>query len=106
MTPPPCGETALDRSGSPRTCVLDSAHEGDHFDGRGRSWEPPGVTLARLRRSWGRTHRIVWTGSLWMATAHARTCRWRTVIEPTPAQLEEGLRRHASPPPPPPRRPS
>jgi hypothetical protein len=93
-----CAETRLDESGYRRVCVLDTGHEGEHMDARGVRWEPPGATLQRLRARWGHTHRIVWTGALWMATAHNRTAQWRTEIEPTPQQLEERLQHRAHPP--------
>ncbi|MES0908533.1 hypothetical protein [Nocardiopsis tropica] len=91
--PPLCVEARLDACGRRRACVLDRGHDGDHQDLKGESWEPPGVTLARLKKVWGHTHRIVWTGTLWVATAHSRAVPWRTEVEPTPAQLEERLRR-------------
>lgn len=90
--PPLCSESGLDESGCRRTCVLERGHEGNHQDLKGECWEPPGLTLARLNQTWGRTHQIAWTGSFWVATAHSRTSPWRTEVEPTPAQLEERLR--------------
>ncbi|MEE2050290.1 hypothetical protein [Nocardiopsis tropica] len=92
--PPHCTETSLDRNGIPRACVMEAGHEGDHMDHQARTWEPPGTVLARLRETWGRTHRVVWTGRMWMATAHRRDVDWRTETEPTVEQLEESLRRH------------
>lgn len=96
--PPLCSETALDRDGCHRVCVQDVGHDGGHQDVKGYQWEPPGVALDRLRARWGSTHRIAWTGSLWLATAHDRRARWRSHVEPTPDQLEASLRRHAGQP--------
>ncbi|MFL1377397.1 MULTISPECIES: hypothetical protein [unclassified Nocardiopsis] len=89
---PLCGESRLDRSGIRRSCLLDRGHDGEHEDARGDRWEPPGLVLERLRATWGRTHRIAWTGALWMATHRDPSVPWRTEIEPTPEQLEERLR--------------
>ena len=97
MMPPHCSETSSDRSGIPRACVMEAGHEGDHLDRRGRTWEPPGVVLVRLRETWGRTHRVVWTGRMWIATAHRPDADWRTTIEPTVEQLEERLRARTRP---------
>ncbi|MFD6953415.1 MULTISPECIES: hypothetical protein [unclassified Nocardiopsis] len=99
VTPPVCGETSLDRDTRHLVCVLDTGHDGDHQDARGTRWEPPRTTLVRLRRRWGRTHRVAWTGSYWVATARDRRVRWRSHIEPTPDQLEADLRRHTGHPP-------
>lgn len=93
--PPHCSETARDCDGRPRHCVLEAGHGGDHLDWRSESWEPPGFTLARLQARWGRTHRVVWTGHMWPATAHDPNADWRTETEPTSQQLEVSLRRHA-----------
>jgi hypothetical protein len=98
MMPPHCTETSLDRNGVPRCCVIEAGHEGDHMDHQARTWEPPGTVLARLRETWGRTHRIIWTGRMWIATAHRDDVHWRTEVEPTPAQLEESLQKHSRPP--------
>lgn len=89
---PLCGEVRLDRQGRRRVCLLDLGHPGRHEDARGERWEPPGPVLERLRSTWGRTHHIAWTGTLWMATHRDRSVPWRTEIEPTPEQLEERLR--------------
>lgn len=89
---PLCGDTCLNAEGRVRACALDSGHDGPHEDIRSDQWESPGVVLERLRRRWGHTHRIAWTGRLWMATAHDRNVSWRTEIEHTPEQLEERLR--------------
>ncbi|MEU0490521.1 hypothetical protein ABZ249_14935 [Nocardiopsis sp. NPDC006139] len=97
MIPRPCGETSLNSGGFRRTCVLDSDHAGDHEDLDGRTWQPPGTVLARLRAAWGDTHRIAWTGSLWVAVHRDPAASWRTHVEPTPAQLEDRLRRHEAP---------
>ncbi|WP_435107365.1 hypothetical protein [Nocardiopsis synnemataformans] len=94
MMPPHCTEKALDRNGHRRYCVLEAGHEGDHMDRYGRTWEPPGVTLARLQRRWGHTHRVAWTGETWLATAHDPSAPWRSETERTPEQLEESLQRH------------
>lgn len=98
MMPPHCAETSLDRNGIPRCCVMEAGHEGDHMDRQGGTWEPPGIVLQRLRETWGRTHRIIWTGRMWMATAHRDDVHWRTEVEPTPGQLEESLHAHSRPP--------
>ncbi|MDE3723045.1 hypothetical protein PWG71_16770 [Nocardiopsis sp. N85] len=95
LIPPLCNESRLDHQARLSTCHLETGHPGPHEDARGETWEPPGVVLERLRKTWGRTHRIAWTGSLWMATAYDRTSHWRTEIEPTPDQLEERLRTRA-----------
>lgn len=87
-----CGEKRLDAHGRTRTCALTEGHTGPHIDVSGQDWEPPRVTLARLRSRWGSTHRIAWTGTLWVATARRRDVPWRSEIEPTPEQLEERLR--------------
>lgn len=96
---PRCGDTCLSPAGRLRTCELDADHDGPHEDVRGDRWESPGLVLERLRERWGHTHRIVWTGRLWMATAHHRNASWRTEIEPTPEQLEERLRTRSTCPP-------
>lgn len=96
MIPNPCGETALNSGGSRRTCVLDSDHPGDHEASDGWTWQPPETVLARLRAVWGATHRIAWTGSLWVAVHRDPAASWRTHVEPTPAQLEDRLRRHTA----------
>ncbi|MDT0331759.1 hypothetical protein [Nocardiopsis lambiniae] len=98
MIPPPCGHTALDRGGLRRTCVLDTDHDGDHQDVKGRTWRPPETVLDGLRSRWGTTHRIAWTGSMWLATHRDPTAPWRTHVEPTPEQLEERLHQHADRP--------
>ena len=98
MMPPHCAETSLDRNGIPRCCVIEVGHEGDHMDHQGRTWEPPGIVLVRLRETWGSTHRIIWTGRMWIATAHQTDVHWRTEIEPTPGQLETSLHEHSRPP--------
>lgn len=101
---PRCGDTCLNTEGRIRACALDSGHDGPHEDIHSDQWEPQGVVLERLRKRWGHTHRIAWTGRLWMATAHDRNVSWRTEIEHTPEQLEERLRtRGAYPPVPTPR---
>ncbi|MFV2195559.1 hypothetical protein [Nocardiopsis sp. LOL_012] len=97
-TSPPCGETSLNPSGLPRTCERETGHDGDHMDAHGARWEPPRVVLERFRERWGRSHRIVWTGRLWVATAHDSRASWRTEIEYTPDQLEERLRKRGVPP--------
>lgn len=97
--PPHCAETALTESGVPRACVMEANHDGDHLDWQGRTWESPGQVLDRLRAQWGATHRVVYLGRMWMATAHRRNVEWRTEIEPTPEQLEQRLRDHHGPPP-------
>ena len=87
-----CGNTSLDTSGGVRTCALAQGHTGPHVDTHGHDWEPPEVVLKRLQDRWGATHRIVWTGRMWVATAHRADVPWRTEIEPTPQQLEARLR--------------
>ncbi|OLT27719.1 hypothetical protein BJF83_17745 [Nocardiopsis sp. CNR-923] len=77
--------------------MLGADHDGDHEDARGERWEPPATTLARLRERWEHAYRIVWTGSLWMATAYSPYVAWRTEVEPTPEQLEARLYRNAHP---------
>ena len=99
-----CGEVRLDASGWTRTCALTEGHAGPHIDATGQDWEPPAVTLERLRDRWGATHRIAWTGRLWMATAHHADVPWRTEVEPTPAQLEAKLKARRAYPAPLPRR--
>ncbi|MDT0328223.1 hypothetical protein [Nocardiopsis lambiniae] len=106
LLPPLCGEVRLDHQGTRRVCVLDLDHPDEHEDVRGDRWEPPSLTLERLNRTWGATHRIAWTGSLWMATHRDPRAHWRTQIEHTPDQLEERLRRYSGHPPIPPSRPS
>lgn len=98
MMPPHCTETSLDEHGIPGACVIEAGHEGDHMDCHGRTWEPPGEVLDQLRALWGRTHRVVWTGRMWMATAHDPQAHHRTEIEPTPGQLVGSLRKHHGPP--------
>ncbi|MBB6121912.1 hypothetical protein [Nocardiopsis algeriensis] len=95
---PTCREEARTPQGRPCVCWLDRGHDGDHEDAAGYRWEPPGVALRRLRDTWGGTHRIAWTGTLWIATARSQAAPWRTEIEPTPAQLEDRLRHRGSPP--------
>lgn len=90
--PASCDESSLDQQGRLRQCLLNSGHDGSHRSDAGENWEAPGVVLERLRVKWGRTHRIAWTGTLWMATAYDRRSHWRTEIEPTPEQLEARLR--------------
>lgn len=102
MFPPPCTEARINSHGSTRTCCLDTGHDGDHMDAAGNTWEPPGQTLLRLTARWGRTHRIAWTGKLWLATHRDRRSHWRTEIEPTPELLEASLRKHHGHPPGPP----
>lgn len=94
MMPPHCSEMSLDSNGVPHACVMEAGHEDNHMDRTGRIWEPPGTVLARLQETWGRTHRVIWTGRMWMATAHRADVDWRTETEPTPDQLEESLLRH------------
>ncbi|CAL9478233.1 hypothetical protein SUDANB121_02996 [Nocardiopsis dassonvillei] len=94
---PLCGESHLDQACARRECLLEEGHTGPHEDVKGRTWEPPERTLERLRSAWGRTHRIAWTGSLWMATHRDPDAPWRTEVEPTPEQLEERLRAHSTP---------
>ncbi len=94
---PLCGEAHLDHSCMRRTCLLEAGHSGPHEDSKGQTWEPPELTLERLRSTWGSTHRIAWTGSLWMATHRDPNAPWRTEVEPTPEQLEERLRAHSAP---------
>ena len=90
--PPHCAETSLDDHGIPRSCALEAGHEGDHMGWDATTWEPPGEVLARLRQAWGRTHRIVWIGRMWMATAHDRRTHHRTEIEPTPLRRDQPRR--------------
>lgn len=97
MMPASCNESSLDQHGRPRQCLLATGHDGSHQSDAGDQWESPGVVLERLRAKWGCTHRIAWTGTLWMATARDRRCHWRTEIEPTPGQLEARLRGRPSP---------
>lgn len=97
MIPRACRETALDRDCRHHVCAEDAGHEGDHQDARGYRWEPPRTALDQLQHRWGRTHRVSWTGSYWVATARDRRARWRSHIEPTPGQLERELRRHTGP---------
>ncbi|MFL1376055.1 MULTISPECIES: hypothetical protein [unclassified Nocardiopsis] len=96
MIPPLCGQAALNRNGSRRTCVLDADHPGDHEDPTGWTWQPPETVLAHLRDTWGTTHRIAWTGALWVAVHRDPAAPWRTHVEPTPDQLEDRLRQHAT----------
>ncbi|CAL9435681.1 hypothetical protein SUDANB121_02156 [Nocardiopsis dassonvillei] len=96
---PLCAQVALNRGGSRRTCVLDTGHPGDHEDLTGWRWEPPARALERLRTAWGGTHRIAWTGSLWVAVHRDPAAPWRTHVEPTPDQLEERLNQHTAPTP-------
>ncbi|MBR8745515.1 hypothetical protein DSY14_28175, partial [Nocardiopsis sp. MG754419] len=63
-----CPEAGVDALGRARWCILAGGHEGDHRDDHGRVWPPAGVVLQGLIARWGRTHRIAWTGRLWMAT--------------------------------------
>lgn len=95
---PLCGQSRLDASGFLRTCQRDPGHTGHHEDARGDRWEPPGLILDRLRRRWGRSHRIVWTGRFWVATAYDRCAPWRTEIEYSPEVLEERLRNRGATP--------
>lgn len=99
MYPPLCAEIRLNSSGYPRSCCLDAGHDGDHMEISGDTWAPPGETLMKLNARWGRTHRIAWTGRLWLATDRNPSSHWRTEVEPTPEQLEMSLRRHHGPPP-------
>lgn len=99
MMPPHCTETSLDHDGRLRSCSLSAGHEGDHMGWDCQTWEPPGAVLQRLQRTWGTTHRIAWTGSMWLATARDRRARWRSHVEPTPQQLEASLHRHTAHPP-------
>ncbi|MFL1441803.1 hypothetical protein [Nocardiopsis protaetiae] len=93
-----CGETRLARTGASRTCVLDTGHDGHHQDSRGDVWPDPAAVLAGLQDTYGDTHRISWTGRLWVAVHRDPRAEWRTEIEPTPEQLEERLRtRQAAP---------
>lgn len=95
---PRCGEARLDASGFLRTCQRDPGHTGHHEDTRGGRWEPPGVVLDRLRRRWGRSHRIVWTGRFWVATAYDRRTSRPTEIEYSSDVLEERLRTRGTTP--------
>ena len=99
VIPPPCGESALDMCARRRVCVEDAEHDGEHVDVTGHRWEDPRVALDRLRARYGRTHTIAWTGTYWVATARDRRARWRSHVEPTPAQLEADLLRHTGHPP-------
>lgn len=92
MTPGECGTERLDTAGRPVACRLDRGHTGDHADARGETWEPAETTLARLRTAYRATHRIAWTGRMWIATARDPKAPWRTEVEPTPEQLETRLR--------------
>ncbi|QKW32422.1 hypothetical protein HUT17_05035 (plasmid) [Nocardiopsis flavescens] len=87
-----CGTERLDSAGHPRTCLLSPHHDGPHEDSKGTTWHRPETTLARLRACYGHTHRIAWTGRMWIATHRDPTAPWRTEVEPTPEQLEERLR--------------
>ena len=99
VVPPPCGESALDPGARRRVCVEEAGHGGAHVGGTGYPGGAPRAVLARLRQAWGHTHRIAWTGTYWVATAHDPRSRWRSHVEPTPAQLEADLRRHTGHPP-------
>ncbi|MEV2274017.1 hypothetical protein AB0I72_00395 [Nocardiopsis sp. NPDC049922] len=92
-----CPEIGLDPSGFVRRCVLAPGHEDRHEDAKGRRWEPPEVSLPRLRDRWGHAYWIAWTGRMWVATAHDRCAPWRTEVEPTVEQLETRLHRHTRP---------
>lgn len=93
-----CYSECRDSGGRPRVCVLERDHTGAHEDARGDRWERPETVLERLRETWGATHRIAWTGALWIAVHRDPTAPWRTEIEPTPEQLEERLQtRQAAP---------
>lgn len=87
-----CFSECRDAGGRPRVCVLDRDHPDDHEDARGDHWERPELTLERLRAAWGATHRIAWTGALWVAVHRDPAAPWRSEVEPTPEQLEERLR--------------
>lgn len=92
--PPMCTATALDRSGRPRRCIEDQGHGGDHVDVRGFHWEPLEDALRRLQARWGRTHRVVCTGRMWIATAHQDDASHLSEIQPTPEQLDQILILH------------
>ena len=99
VVPPPCGQSALDPGARRRVCAEETGHDGEHVDVTGYRWEAPGAVLARLQQTWESTHRIAWTGTYWVATARDPLSRWRSHVEPTPAQLEADLRRHTGHPP-------
>lgn len=101
MMPPHCTSTSLNDLGISQACVLEISHDGDHMDRHGRTWEDPGVVLARLTAKWGRTHRFACTGRTWLAR-HRAPSHWQVESAPSPEQLEEHLRAHHGPPPGPP----
>lgn len=94
MMPPHCTETALDEHSRGRSCSLEAGHDGDHMDWHGQTWEDPRTVLTRLHARWGRTHRIVCTGRLWLATDRNPRSHWRTEVEPTAELLEVRLEEH------------
>ncbi|MFY7069564.1 hypothetical protein ACOQFV_27215 [Nocardiopsis changdeensis] len=87
-----CGAERLTPSSTLRRCVLDPHHAGHHQDEGGETWVPPEVVLKRLRAAYGQTHRIAWTGRMWIATNRDPDAPWRSEVEPTPEQLETRLR--------------
>lgn len=103
--PPHCTETSLDEHGIPRSCSLSAGHDGDHMSWTADTWQDPTEVLPRLTSRWGRTHRVSWTGRLWLATDRNPQSHWRTEVEPTPGQLEASLRRHHGDPSGPPQTP-
>lgn len=100
-----CGDEARDTSGWARVCFLADGHHGPHTDRHGYHWQDARVVLERLQQRWESTHRVSYTGHMWMATAHDPNATWRTHVEPTPEQLEASLQRHVKTSIPPQRRP-
>ena len=99
MMPEPelCSDKRLTEGGRRRRCVIGVGHDGDQMDADGECWEPPGLTLARLQKTWGAAYWIRWTGTLWLATARDPGAPHRTEIENTPEQLVRAIRLHNAP---------
>lgn len=93
-----CGAERLNRNSARRTCRLEPGHPGNHQDRDGATWSDPGTTLTRLQDTYGSTHRIAYTGALWVAVHRDPNAPWRTEIEPTAEQLEKRLRTRQSEP--------
>ena len=80
-------------------CIRRADHCGPHTDEYGQARHLPGEVLQELLQRWGRTHRIAYTGTLWVAVHRNPHTHWRTEIEPTPELLQARLRQHHGPPP-------
>ncbi|MEU3307796.1 hypothetical protein [Nocardiopsis sp. NPDC006832] len=80
-------------------CIGRADHPGPHTDDHGRARHLPSEALQELVHRWGRTHRVAYTGTLWVAVHRDPHTHWRTEIEPTPELLEVRLREHHGPPP-------